>query len=143
MMYSLHAPTPASGIRWRRTPGRFRVVILAVGISCAASAVPAAPPRPRSPGVPQLVLRRQLGEGDLLEAIAFSPDSRLLASGGEGGSVRLWQVAAGKPFRTLHGHREEITSLAFAPGGDRLVSGSKDRTLRLWNCRTWKTERVL
>ncbi len=71
-------------------------------------------------------------------SVAFSPDGKLLATGGADGEVRLWQVADGKKLLTFKGHTSWIWSLAFSPDGDTLASGSDDYTVRFWNISTGK-----
>jgi WD40 repeat protein len=66
-------------------------------------------------------------------ALAFSPDSKLLAIGGANAQVYLVNPADGKIVRPIPGHTSTVTALAFHPAGALLVSASKDRTVRLWN----------
>jgi WD40 repeat protein len=67
-------------------------------------------------------------------ALAFSPDSNLLAIGFENGGLRLWHVEDGKPDSlVLSGHLDSVTGLVFSPDGKTLASSSRDKTIRLWN----------
>src|SRR5262249_40600760 len=66
-------------------------------------------------------------------AVAFSPDGRLLATGGLDRQVQLWDVATGRILRSLAGHRGPVETLAFAPDGKSLASGSSDTTVLVWS----------
>jgi WD40 repeat protein len=58
-------------------------------------------------------------------ALAFSPDSATLASGGNK-TIRLWDVGTGRLRRSLEGHRDWVCALAFAPDGKTIASGGCD-----------------
>ncbi|MBI3423092.1 MAG: AAA-like domain-containing protein [Acidobacteria bacterium] len=66
----------------------------------------------------------------------FSPDQKLVATGGMDTLVRLWDTASGKLRQTLRGHVSIVKGLAFSPDGKLLVSGGDDLTLRLWEVAT-------
>jgi WD40 repeat protein len=62
--------------------------------------------------------------GPATQAVAFSPDGRVLASAAGGGGVILWDAATGRPLHRLR-YPESAGSLAFSPDGRMLfVSGS-------------------
>ena len=75
-------------------------------------------------------------EPDYVQAIAFSPDSRTLASGGylPNNVIRLWDTDTGELRDTLEGD-EEILALTFSPDGTMLASsgGWPDHPIQLWD----------
>ncbi|HZQ32730.1 MAG TPA: TIR domain-containing protein [Mycobacterium sp.] len=95
----------------------------------------------------------------VITSIAFSPDGRLVASGGASysepnawslGMIQRWNAesgsAAGQPNRVAGGG-SAIMSVAFIPHRadtktDRLVSGGFDRTVRLWNANSDAGEQI-
>jgi WD40 repeat protein len=72
------------------------------------------------------------GHAVAVYSVVFSPDGRLLASGSEDGTIKLWRVADGSLVRTLTGHRDLVRSVSFSPDGRLLASGSYDNTIKLW-----------
>ncbi len=72
-------------------------------------------------------------------SVAFSPDSTLLATGGGGNLIHIWDVAPGSPtfgqeLISLRRHTDTVLALAFSPDGTVLASGGdhNDSTIRLW-----------
>lgn len=70
--------------------------------------------------------------GGLVEALAFAPDGRTLATGGST-ALMVWDSRTGRLLRKLPGHRGVIVSAAFSPDGQLLASGGLDVTIRLWD----------
>lgn len=74
-------------------------------------------------------LERQAGP---VCAIAFSPDSKLLAVGSTTGEVRLYNPADGKRGATLSGHNGAVFTIAFNPDGKTVTTGGFDGTIRIF-----------
>jgi RNA polymerase sigma factor (sigma-70 family) len=72
-------------------------------------------------------MRRFLGHGDTVSAVAFTPDGKRLASGSKDSSVILWDVATGKQI-LRYAAQNPVNTLTFTPDGRRLVIGHKGQT---------------
>jgi RNA polymerase sigma factor (sigma-70 family) len=68
-----------------------------------------------------------------VQALAFSPDGSLMATGGVlDHTIRVWQTRPGRQIAHLVDHQGPIFGLAFSPDGKLLASASGDGTIRLW-----------
>ena len=72
-----------------------------------------------------------------LDTVAFSPDGRMIASGGRDKLVRLWDAATRANIALLAGHSDWVTDVAFNADGSLLVSGGQDNSVRVWDTRTY------
>jgi eukaryotic-like serine/threonine-protein kinase len=75
----------------------------------------------------------KLGEHEKdVYALAISPASRWLASGGGEGQIKIWDIKSLECVATFAGHQAAVRSLAFSPDGQLLASGSYDSTVCIW-----------
>ena len=73
------------------------------------------------------------GHGNVVWALAFSPDGRRLISGSFDETAIIWDLTARRQEFALSGHAQFVKAVAFTNDGERVVTGSEDGTLRLWS----------
>jgi len=76
------------------------------------------------------------GHDKPVNAVAVSPDGKVVASGSSDRTIKLWALQTGELVTTLVGHSDSVNCLAISPDGKLLASGSSDRTIKLWSLST-------
>lgn len=80
--------------------------------------------------------RNEFNEHDApVRSISFSPDGEIIASSGEDGSIRLWNLLDNSnkvidPQKVAQG---SVMSVSFNPNGGNIATGGEDGTVRFWN----------
>lgn len=73
------------------------------------------------------------------DRVAFSPDGRLLATGSQDGTAKVWEAGSWRELAELRGHLLGVHCLAFSPNSQRLATGSADlEAVKLWDLRTYR-----
>lgn len=82
--------------------------------------------------------------------VAWSPDGARLASAGEDGAVRIWELVTGaegvpawQTARTLEGAAAGVTAVAWSPDGARLAAAGKDGAVRIWDAASGAEQAVI
>jgi WD40 repeat protein/serine/threonine protein kinase len=99
------------------------------------------------------------GHNGAVYAARFSPDGKLVATGGYDKLIMIWDPAQVRPidigkrldgqpdtslnFVRLAGHDGPVRSVAFSPNGKLALSGSEDNTIRVWDVATGEGVKAL
>src|SRR5215472_262166 len=137
------APPPQAATPSNR-PAQAQVMLAPAPME--AGQIPPQEPVPADARKPDRVLR--VGHKGAVQALAFSPDGRWLASGGDDNNVILWNVSMGLEEFRFEGHKKAdalnsfnkgaISFLVFNSEGTRLGSIDVSGVIRVWNLQTRK-----
>ena len=90
------------------------------------------------------ILIKKLTKHDAaVNAINFSPNGRLLASGSDDRTAIIWDTESGKSKHILKGHDQTVRAVRFSPDGSLLASGSGNASVVLWDVASGHLRRVL
>lgn len=70
---------------------------------------------------------------DTVLCIDFSPDGKLLASGGADKAVRITDLATGKMVKVFEGHTHHVLGLSWRSDGRLLASSGADNVVKVWD----------
>ncbi len=87
-------------------------------------------PIPLSVGTPLYTYR---GHSHSVDAVAWSPDGKRIASGSHDNTVQVWDATDGSHVFTYRGHSHPVFAVAWSPDGKRIASGSWDKTVQVWD----------
>jgi WD40 repeat protein len=71
------------------------------------------------------------GHTAIVESVEWSPDGKLIASGGNDSTVQVWDALTGKCLITYQGHSNEIYSVVWSPKGNYIASAGMDAIIRI------------
>jgi RNA polymerase sigma factor (sigma-70 family) len=87
--------------------------------------------------------KHALETGKYVNAVAFSPDGKLVAASTGGEAVHVWDVAKGEAVVAMKGSSGGHRTVAFSPDGKVVAAGGHDGKVRLWDARTGELRATL
>jgi|GEM_PF-2632253 len=75
---------------------------------------------------------KSIAVNDNLNSIAYNSDGTLIAGGGTGTVVKIWQTESGNLLKTLGGFSGNVNMVTFSPDGLLLAACSQDGTVKIW-----------
>ena len=67
-----------------------------------------------------------------VHGLAWSPDSKHVASASDDNTVQIWDAATGNMLILYKGHRDAVYAVSWSPDGRYLASASRDTTVQIW-----------
>ncbi|PNS18977.1 hypothetical protein CAC42_6072 [Sphaceloma murrayae] len=83
---------------------------------------------------------RKEEDEDMLDESSVATAGFRLASGGEDGKVRIWDLHKRKSIAILDSHVSVVRALSFNASKEMLLSASRDQTIIMWDSRTWQQQ---
>jgi eukaryotic-like serine/threonine-protein kinase len=82
---------------------------------------------------------KPLHHGGTINSVVFGPGGKLVVTGSDDRTARIWNGLTGEPLGPPLIHPNRVISVALSPNGKTLVTGCMDGRARLWDPATGKT----
>ncbi|XYI01494.1 eIF2A-related protein [Sorangium sp. So ce1128] len=87
---------------------------------------------------PQVRAELVSGHSGPINALAWAPDGKRLASAGDDQTVRIWDTSTRNELARFRGHSNAVRAVTWHPDGKHLASAGDDQTVRIWDAGTGK-----
>ncbi|MFC2125762.1 caspase family protein [Bacteroidota bacterium] len=78
----------------------------------------------------------QKGHPSSISAVAISPDGKLLATGSDDKTIKLWSIESGREIRSYSDHKSDVLDVTFSSDGKLIASAGRDLTFKIWDTAT-------
>ncbi len=75
--------------------------------------------------------------------VRFSPDGKLLLTGGRDAHLNIWQVENYELIKSIPAHEWAIYDIAYSPDSNLFATASRDKTLKIWDSKTFQLLKVI
>src|SRR6266566_131167 len=118
-------------VTWRRVRW-FSVCLFLLVAACTPIPAPSSVTPTATRSAPQASITAYHGHTSTVFAVAWSPDGRRIATGGNDSTVQVWDARTGHLSVAYSGHTGTVYAVAWSPDGKRIASGSDDNTVQVW-----------
>ena len=87
----------------------------------------------KEPKLEPKLLHSLKADANRVYSVAWSPDSKRIASGGDDKNVIVWDAANGEKLLSFEGHESAVNSVTWSPEGKHIASGGEDKTVVVWD----------
>jgi len=92
--------------------------------------------RTKSGDVNEFRVHRLVGHTKVVRTVKFGPHAKNVVSGGDDGTVRLWNAETGEALHLLDEHSGTVNSVAISHDGNWIASAGQDGTVKVWHAGT-------